>query len=148
MAQPVRVDALLEAGLRRLALEHVPDIPTEDRAPGQRAEQRAVAEAVLAPPVHPAGDGIDRARVKPDRPRLVALAVQDAQRAVGQVHVGRAKRQGLADPEPGPVHHGNERAVADAGRRAQQDADFGLCQRLRGKRRPLFGGACPILLIS
>lgn len=61
------------------------------------------------------GYGIHRGSAEPERSELVALAVHDAQRAVGQVHTGCPQRDGLADAEPGAIYDGDERASVRAG---------------------------------
>src|ERR1035441_6028006 len=128
------MDAFLEPGPGLEPLEHVPDVPGRHGAARQSAEQRAAPDPVLTAPVDPPGDGIQGARIEAYRPGPVPFAMQDAQRAIRGVHVGRPQRQGLADPQPGPVHDRNQRPVADTGRRphrapAQQERDLRRTQR-------------------
>jgi hypothetical protein len=68
---------------------------------------------------------------------MVTLAVKDADRAAGLVNVGGLEVQRLLDAEAGPVEHGQQGAIADAGRgaagaRGEQRAHLGLGEDLGG----------------
>src|SRR5262249_32924166 len=102
------------AGPERLALE--------------RAEEGVASrEAEPLPAVEPAVHGLDRVGGERGCARLVPLAVEHAERTAGGVQVLRVERERLRDAEAAPEQHGQQGAVADAGRRAPR---AGGAQRL------------------
>jgi len=80
----------------------------------------------------------------PNGARAVALAVQDADRAAGEVDVRRLERERLPEAEAAPPEAGDERPVADARRSAlraggEQALDLGPRQGLRREPATLRG---------
>src|SRR5262249_39210889 len=83
------------------------------------AEERMPArELEPLPAVEPAVHGLGRVAGEWRGPRLVALAVEHADRAARGIEVLGEERQRFGDSEPGAEEHSQEGAVADAGRRA------------------------------
>jgi len=116
------------------------------RAAGQGAQQHPAADARLAALVGPPLDGGHRARVQADRARLVALAVHDAHGAAVGVDVGRAQRQGLADPQPrysSVIRARFRMPVLEAAEHAAISASASARDRTSARYRlPLFAGTC------
>src|SRR5262249_7181943 len=76
------------------------------------------------------------------RASLVALPAEHSERAAAGVNVLRGERQRLGDAEPGAEERGQERAVADAGRRAPRAGraeSFHLGEGERLGRKPTGG---------
>jgi hypothetical protein len=94
--QPVRVYALLDASLCCEALESVPNVRGIDRVAVEGAEDRGAAlDPESLPLFQPTLDEGKCTGVETHRARAVALAVQDAHRAVLAVHVLGLERQCL-----------------------------------------------------
>src|SRR5262245_61150478 len=115
----MRVDALFDASLRREPLAERAHVGVPEGLALERAEERMPAgESDPLPTLEPAVDGVGRVRGQRGGARLVALAVEHAERAAGRVEVLRVERQGFRDAEPGAEEHRQQGAVADTGRRA------------------------------
>lgn len=105
-----------EGGWKRNArLRHGPPDP----ALGNLAEQRMrPPRAQLAEVLRPLAHDLAEPDLDPRRARPAALAAVHAHGARVEVDVLRAKRERLSDPEARPVQQRDQRAVAQAGRRA------------------------------
>jgi len=110
---------LLDPRLRREPLAERTHVTVPQRLALERAEERVPAgqpEPLSA--VEPAVDGLGGVAGQRGCAGSVALSVEDAERAAGEVEVFREERERLRDAEPRAEEHGQQSAVADAGWRA------------------------------
>jgi hypothetical protein len=76
--EAVRVDALVDPGPGRQAVQQVADVLRVQLAAAERAEQRAAPQAELLSGVHPPGERVGGARVEAAGGGLAALAAEHA----------------------------------------------------------------------
>jgi len=79
------------------------------------------------------------------RPATVSLAVEDRERALGRVDVLREEGERLRDAQAAAVEDGDQRAIADTGRRPRragaQECTYFLAREQLGREAPaLVGG--------
>src|SRR5262245_8251634 len=105
--EPVRVDALLDAGLRREPLAERAHVAVPQRLALERAEQRVASrEAEPLPTFEPAVHGVGCVRRKRGGARLVALAVQYADGVTRGIEVFWEEGERLGDAQPRAKEHG------------------------------------------
>jgi len=116
VAQAVRMHPLIDAGLRRLPLEHGANIRDGDHPAPQRAEQRhrLRVQPALGFFRPPAVDQGESGGIEAHRAWFSAFAALDAQRAALIVEIPRTQRQGLRDSQTPTIEHRDQGGVSDA----------------------------------
>src|SRR5437899_356150 len=116
MAEPVRMDPLLNSSAPSESREHGAHVRGLHRLSLERAEEAvASVEPEVASPIEPALHDRERSRIKSHDPLSATLAVRDVDGAGVGIEVLREEVQQLLDAEPRPPAHHNEGPVADAG---------------------------------
>src|SRR5262245_12124005 len=117
--EPMRVDPLLDTGLRRESLAERAHVAVPQRLAVERAEEGVPSgEPKALSTFEPAIDGVGRVAGQRGRACLVTFAVKHTERAACWVEVFGEQCECLRDAQPRTVEDGQQGAVADAGRRA------------------------------
>ena len=113
--QSVWVDPLVNAGLRRLALEHHRHVLTAERLAsviaGDDSEQHATTDPSRLPRIGPPLDRGHGAGPEADRARLGALAAQNPDGPAVRVNIGGFERERFGDTEAATVEHRHQGPV-------------------------------------
>lgn len=113
----MRVDALFDPGLLPLPAKQVADVHGLERLPAKSAEHRMpTVQPQSLPPIEPPLDHGPRDLVHAHRAGLVALAMQNAERALDRVQDFGLESQGFPASQPRAVQGDNQGAVANPGR--------------------------------
>ena len=90
VTKPVRMNALLDAGLLRKSRKKLPDIRSVDRSSMACAEElSAGANVQFGTDAQPPSDQVDRPQVDTNRPKSVAFAMQHADGSALEINILR-----------------------------------------------------------